>query len=87
LNTVYYRVPILNTDRPLGGSDKLVVLLDSSAIVPDQAGLYHEGDRVVEDQFADIQDFFIPIERALVFVLADHCGAKSTGGFASQEGV
>src|SRR6266567_4099133 len=30
LNTLYYRVPILNEERPMGGPDRLVVLLDST---------------------------------------------------------
>lgn len=51
LNTVYYRVPVLNTQRPLGGPDKLLVLLDSSVVVPEQAGLYREGDRVSAEEF------------------------------------
>jgi len=87
LNTVYYRLPILNTERPIGGPDKLVVLLDSSVAIPEQAGLYREGDRVTEDEFADIQDFFIPIERALVPVLAYFCGVKSTAAVLSKEGI
>lgn len=76
LNTVYYRVPILNTEQPVGGPDKLVVLLDPTVIVAEQVGLYREGDRVTEDEFADIEDFFVPIQRALVPVLAAHVGAR-----------
>jgi hypothetical protein len=74
LNTVLYRIPTLNTDRPLGGPDQLVVLLDSSVVTPEQPGLYRDGDNVVEDEIADIEDFFIPIRRALVPVLAQYSG-------------
>jgi hypothetical protein len=74
LNTVLYRVPVLNTDRPVGGADKLVVLLDAGVITPEQPGLYREGNKVVEDAIADMEEFFIPICRALVPLLAESCG-------------
>jgi len=74
LNTVYYKLPILNKEPPLGGPDKLVVLLDSSVVVPEQRGLYREGNRVLEDEIADMEDFFAPIARAFVPVLADYIG-------------
>jgi hypothetical protein len=76
LNTVLYRVPILNIDWPPGGPDKLVVLLDSSVVVADQPGLYRGDDGVGPDEVADFEDFFVPILRALVPVLADYVGAK-----------
>ena len=76
LNTVYYKVPILNEDPPPGGPDKLVVLLDSSVVVAEQCGLYREGDRVLQDEIADIEDFFTPIARAMVPVLAEYIGAR-----------
>jgi hypothetical protein len=87
LNTVYYRTPILNTERPLGGPDKLIVLLDSTVIVAEQAGLYREGESVVPDEFVDIQDFFVPIQRALIPVLAEYCGAQWADATASTEGI
>jgi hypothetical protein len=76
LNTVLYRVPILNTESPIGGTDKLLVLLDLTVIVAEQAGLYREGDRVIEDEFADIGEFFVPIQQAVVQVLAEHTGTQ-----------
>ena len=74
LNTVYYKLPILNQELPLGGPDKLVVLVDSSVLVAEQAGLYREDDRVLEDPIADMEEFFMPIARALVPVLAEYSG-------------
>ena len=76
LNTIFYKLPILNEDPPLGGPDKLVVLLDSSVVVPEQRGLYREGDRVLEDEIADMEDFFTPILRAMVPVLAEYIGVR-----------
>ena len=76
LNTVYYKIPILNQDLPFGGPDNLVVLLDSSVVVAEQCGLYREGDRVLEDEIADFEDFFTPIVRAIVPVLAEYTGAR-----------
>ncbi len=86
LNTVYYRVPILNSDQPPGGPDKLVVLLDSSVVTPEQPGLYRHGNRVVEDEIADIEDFYVPVARAMVLMLAEHFGVRWTGAIPSKEG-
>ena len=76
LNTVYYKLPILNQEMPLGGPDSLVVLVDSSVLVAEQAGLYREDDRVLEDPVADMEEFFMPIARALVPVLAQDSGVR-----------
>jgi len=75
LNTLYYRVPILNEERPMGGPDRLVVLLDSTVVVAEQPGLYRDGEDVVRDELADLEDFFTMIKRALVPVLAEYYGA------------
>jgi len=65
LNTLYYRFPVLNEERPLGGTDRIVVLLDGSVISAEQPGLYFEDGRVLEDVVEDIQSFLIPIQAAL----------------------
>lgn len=65
LNTLYYRVPVLNQERPVGGTDRIVVLLDSSVISAEQPGLYREGERVLQDPVADVESFFFPIQAAL----------------------
>lgn len=80
LNTVYYKVPILNEEPPLGEPDRLVVLVDSSVLVAEQPGLYCEDDRVLEDPVADMEEFFLPIARALVPVLAEYSGVREVGG-------
>jgi len=80
LNTVYYKLPILNQEPPLDGPDKLVVLVDSSVLVAEQPGLYREDDRLLEDPVADIEDFFLPIARALVPLLAEYGGYGEVGG-------
>lgn len=84
LNTVLYRVPILNREPPLGGADRLVVLLDSSVVVADQPGLYRDGDRVELDELADLEDFLLPIRRALVPVLAEYTGTSMLGSAQSS---
>lgn len=65
LNTLYYRVPVLNMERPLAGNDRIVVLLEAGVVAAEQAGLYFEHGRVVQDVVEDIQSFLIPIQRAL----------------------
>ena len=77
LNTVLYRVPILNRDQPPGGPDKLVVLIDPAVVVAEQPGLYHDGSDVQLDELADLEDFLFPIRRALVEVLAEYSGAST----------
>jgi hypothetical protein len=71
LNTLYYRVPVLNEERPVAGTERLVLLLDSSVISAEQAGLYIESGRVLEDEFADLESFFMPIKRALLAMLRE----------------
>ena len=65
LNTLYYRVPVLNEELPLAGTDRIVVLLDSGVILPEQPGLYREGGRVLQDEIEDIERLLFPIQRAL----------------------
>jgi hypothetical protein len=66
LNTLYYRVPVLNDDMPMAGTDKLVLMLDSSVVSAEQPGIYFEDGRVFKDSVEDIQSFHDPIQRALM---------------------
>lgn len=74
LNTMYYRLPILNTSLPTGGSDNLLVLVHSSTVTAEQPGFYEHAAGIGTDEFADIEEFFVPIRRALVPILAEHVG-------------
>lgn len=88
LNVVLFRFPVLNTEHPAGGPDKLLVMLDSITI--EQPGLYRDGDGVTEDEIADIEEFLIPLRRALVPVLAEYSGLDGrrwAGGVAAEEPV
>ena len=66
LNTISYRLPVLTQTMPRGGTDRIVVLIDSSYVVPDQPGFYAEGEGVVEDMFTDFQSFFNPLKLELI---------------------
>jgi hypothetical protein len=66
LNTLYYRVPVLNEQRPTAGTDQLRLMLDSSVVWAEQPGLYFEDGRVGRDSVADLEAFFDPIQRALL---------------------
>lgn len=79
LNTVLYRLPILNSEPPRGGPDKLVLLIDPSVVTAEQPGLYRESNGVELDELADMEDFLLPIRRALVGVLAEYTGASTHG--------
>ena len=69
LNTLYFKVPVLNDEKPLVGTDRLILLLDCSVISSEQPGLYIEEGRVLEDPLADIECFFMPIRQALIAML------------------
>jgi hypothetical protein len=69
LNTLYFRVPVINEDWPMAGTNKLILLLDCSVISAEQAGLYIEDGRVLKDEIADLEAFFDPIQRALLVKL------------------
>lgn len=71
LNTLYFRVPVLNEDKPMAGTDKLILLLDCSVVSAEQAGLYIEEGRVLKDEIADLESFFDPIQRALIAKLGE----------------
>jgi hypothetical protein len=66
LNTLYFRVPVLNEEMPMAGSNQLRLMLDSSVVSPEQPGIYFEDGMVLEDSVADLQSFFDPIQRALL---------------------
>jgi len=73
LNTLYYRVPVLSGDEPGGRTERLVVLLESSVVSPEQPGLYIEKGRVVEDEIEDILCFLLPILRAMAARFGMQC--------------
>jgi hypothetical protein len=66
LNTLYYRIPVLNEEMPMAGTDKLTLMLDSSVVSAEQPGIYIEDGRVFKDSVEDLQSFYDPIQRALL---------------------
>jgi hypothetical protein len=75
LNTLYYRVPVLNEEMPMAGTDKLTLMLDSSVVSAEQPGIYIEDGRVFKDSVVDLQSFYDPIQRALLKRLQSFIGA------------
>ncbi len=71
LNTLYFNVPVLNEQRPLAGTDGLILLLDSSVLSAVDPGLYMEAGRVLQDGFTDMECFFQPIRKALITKLQE----------------
>jgi hypothetical protein len=71
LNTMYFKVPVLNEERPVGGNDRLVLLLEPSVISPEQPGLYLEDGQVLKDDFTDAECFYEPIRKALNAMLQE----------------
>jgi hypothetical protein len=66
LNTLYFRVAVLNDEMPPGGIDRLVLLFDESTSFSEEPGFYLENSNVVEDPVEDLMSFFEPIKKALV---------------------
>ncbi|MGB8477896.1 MAG: hypothetical protein WCE63_03520 [Acidobacteriaceae bacterium] len=71
LNTLYFNVPVLNEQKPLAGTDGLILLLDSTVLSAVDPGLYIEGGRVLQDGFTDMECFFQPIRKALIAKLQE----------------
>jgi hypothetical protein len=83
LNTLYFRVPVLNEEMPMAGTDKLTFMLDSSVVSAEQPGLYFEDGRVGQDSVADMEAFFDPIQQALLGKLQ----SLTTAGGATPDGL
>jgi hypothetical protein len=66
INTLYFRCPVLNDETPLGGVDRLVVLIDESTSSPQEPGFYLENSEVVADPYEDLMSFLEPLKHALV---------------------
>jgi hypothetical protein len=66
LNTLTFRIPVLNNAIPEGGTNKIVVLLDPAVVSPEDVGCYVENGRIVQDSLEDFTAFYLPIKRALL---------------------
>jgi hypothetical protein len=85
LNTLYYRVPVLNAALPMAGTDQLRLLLDSSLVLAEQPGLYSDNGRVLQDSAADLVAFFDPIQRVLTARLKASFSVIETRHLAQKE--
>ena len=74
LNTVLFRIPVLNDGMPRHNVDSLVFLLDPSVISTTDPGYYFEGGRVVQDNIADLDAFWAPLKAAFLKCLSAHGG-------------
>jgi hypothetical protein len=76
LNTVLFKIPVLDDGVPRHNVDSLVFLLDPSVISTTDPGYYFEGGRVVQDDIADLDAFWGPLEAVLLKYLSAHGGSK-----------
>jgi hypothetical protein len=73
LNILLFRIPVLNNEMPRAGTDRLVLLFDSSVASAEEPGYYIENGRIMQDCLEDFACFFYPIRDALVARLrAEH---------------
>jgi hypothetical protein len=68
LNTVFFRVPVLDA-VPGGSTDRVHLLLDASVIEPVAPGYYLEPGRFVLDCAGDFENFFRPLKQGLLALL------------------
>jgi hypothetical protein len=66
LNTLFFRIPVLNNETPRAGTDRLVLLFDASTSSAEEPGYYIEDGRVMQDLLEDFRSFFYPIKDALI---------------------
>jgi hypothetical protein len=66
LNSLTFRVPVLNDETRRGGTDGIVVLLDPSTSSSKDPGYYIENGRVMQDPLGDFYCFYYPLKCALI---------------------
>ena len=70
LNTISFRIPVLNPEMPFAGTDRVVVVVHHSVITAEVPGFYVEKGRVLRDDLADFESFYFPLKRALLDFLS-----------------
>lgn len=66
LNTVYFRIPVINSVAPQYQRPRLILLFDSAYVKPEVPGFYVENGVYMQDDLEDFQCFFKPIKKALI---------------------
>jgi hypothetical protein len=66
LNTLIFRVPVLNDEAPRGGTDTLLLFFHPATSFPAEPGYYLENGRVMQDSLEDFMSFYVPIKAALI---------------------
>jgi hypothetical protein len=66
---VYFRIPVLNTQVPRGGSRHLLLLIHPFAIVPPKAEYFRENGGTLGDLMRNLHSCFPPIKAAMIRML------------------
>ena len=66
LNTLYFRVPVVDSDFPQQRTDRIVLLIEPTTAAGEEPGYYLENSRMREDPAEDFYNFYEPLERALI---------------------
>lgn len=66
LNTLHFRVPVVDSDFPPERIDRIVLIIEPTTVVGEEAGYYLENSRISEDPVQDLWSFYAPLERALI---------------------
>jgi hypothetical protein len=66
LNTLYFRVPVLNERSPMAGTHKLTLMFDWTVVSAEEPGFYVEDGRIFNDSVEDLRSFYDPVQRALL---------------------
>lgn len=66
LNTLYFRVPVVDGDIPPERADRIVLLIEPTTATGEEPGFYLKDSRLPEDPVQDFYEFYLPLERALI---------------------
>ena len=66
LNTLYFRVPVVDSDSPPERTDRIVLMIEPTTATGEEPGYYLENSRMREDPVEDFYEFYAPLERALI---------------------
>jgi hypothetical protein len=66
LNTLHFRVPVVDSDFPPNRTDRIVLLIEPTTAAGEEPGFYLKDSRLLEDPVEDFYEFYQPLERALI---------------------
>jgi hypothetical protein len=66
LNTLRFRVPVVGNGDWKARTDRLILMIEPSAVEAEEPGIYLNNGEILEDPAEDFHSFYSPLERALI---------------------